>query len=43
MSDSAAPPAVSTPAPASVSARPDVGMVFHTLLASGDQTTKVQP
>lgn len=39
MSDQSAP----LPAPASASARPDVGMVFDTLLASGDATIEEQP
>lgn len=43
MSDAITPPPVQSPAPASASARPDVGMVFETLLASGDPTTKDQP
>lgn len=32
-----------TPNPAPASARPEVGMVFETLLASGDPATKGQP
>lgn len=43
MSDATTPPPAQTPAPASASARPDVSMVFETLLASGDPTTKEQP
>jgi len=43
MSDATTPPPAQNPAPASASARPDVGMVFGTLLASGDPTTKEQP
>jgi len=43
MSDASPTPPAQTPAPASASARPDVGMVFETLLASGDPTTREQP
>jgi hypothetical protein len=43
MSDATTPPPAQSPAPASASARPDVGMVFEILLASGDPTTKEQP
>ena len=43
MSDADTPPPTSDPAPAKASARPDVGMTFKTLLASGDPTTKEQP
>lgn len=43
MSDESTPSAASPPASASASAHPDVGMVFGTLLASGDVTIKEQP
>lgn len=43
MSDASTPPLAQSPAPASASARPDVGMVFETLLASGDLATKERP
>lgn len=43
MSDASTPPPATSPAPGSASARPDVGMVFETLLASGDLATKEQP
>ena len=42
MNDPTPPPAQNA-APASESARPDVGMVFETLLASGDPTAKERP
>lgn len=43
MSDANTPPPAPNPTPASASARPAVGMVFETLLASGDPTAKEQP
>lgn len=43
MNDASASTPASAPVPASASARPDVGMVFETLLASGDSATKEQP
>lgn len=43
MSDATTALPTQSPSPASASARPDVGMVFETLLASGDPTTKEQP
>jgi hypothetical protein len=43
MIDAKTPSPAQTPAPASASARPDVGMVFETLLASRDPSAKEMP
>lgn len=43
MSDESKPNPEPASAPESPSARPDVGMVFETLLASGDLAMKGQP